>query len=264
MNIERFAHRAVATGMVLLVNLMVGCQHLPPSAAQRVKQADVAYRAAGYEQARHIASLVIDKHPLKIETAEAYYLRGLSNLKLRRRSSAASDFRSALKLCERRDLEVFVRLELANLAFDSGAYREAMTQYANVINELPTEVPSDEVWYRYGVALQRYGDFGRSRQALLRAAGDRRPRPVNGSAWRKMTWQHDYFTVQCGAFATARSATAARDALRRKGIPASVTTVSADRVTRHVVQTGRYSDFPAARSALASIRRVQSDAFIIP
>jgi len=254
----------VVAGLVQFVNLLVGCQHLPPSAAQRVKQADVAYRAAGYEQARHIAGLVIAKYPSKIETAEAYYLRGLSDLKLRRLSSALSDFRSALKLCKRRDLEVLVRLELGNLAFDGGAYHKAVAQYADIMNELPAGVPSDEAWYRYGVSLQKVGDFGRSRQALLRAAGERRPGTINATARRKMSWQHSYFTIQCGAFATARSAGAVRDGLRRHGIPALVTSVKADRATRHVVQVGRYRDFSAARSALASIRRVQPDAFVVP
>lgn len=241
-----------------------GCNELPASDVRRIKQAHQAYRLARYSESDRLTTAVIRDYSDKPDTAEAYYLRGISRLKQARRLEAEPDLHAALRLCRRRTLEVLLYMQLGNLAFQDGAYRRAAKLYRRAMDDLPSKVAVHEVWYRYGVSLQRSGDFAGARAALRRAMVGRVSSTMRKDAVRKISWKHDYFTVQCGAFSQMRSARAVAETLRRQGIDAVAPRQNEAGSLSYVVHAGRYRDYASARAALPAVRRVQADAFIVP
>lgn len=265
MNVQRVVSWGLRSAAILAgMGLAAGCNHLPESAIQQIRQADQAYRLANYRGSEQLAAAVIRDHSHKPDTAEAYYLRGISGLQQGHRKAAVGDFRSALRLCRRRELESALCVQLGNLALDDRAYASAAGFYGRAVDDLPANVPADQVWYRYGLSLQRGGYFVRARDAFRRVVADTPSSPVRGSALRKMAWPHDYFTVQCGVFSRPNSAAAVVAKLRRQGIRAVTSRLDRRDSPRYAVHAGRYRNYASASEALSAIRRIQSDAFLVP
>lgn len=253
-------------GVVLVAGVapITGCNDLPARSIEQLRRADREYRAHRFARSERAATQVIDAHPDNPDTAEAYYLRGLSRLMTGRRSPAEGDFRSGLRLCGRRGLEVLLALQLGDLAFERGAFDEAAGLFGRAVSDLPDGVAADATWYRYGLSLQRGGAFDEAARAYQHVIADHPDGPFARNALRKKSWAHEYFTVQCGAYSGSGRARSACDALRRRGIDGAEVTVEKGREAPYIVQAGRYADYASARRALEAVRRVQPDAFVMP
>jgi len=253
---------------VMLLHLvclaLTGCASIPTGAAEQVRQADRAYRLADYTQSERLTSAVIDQHPGEQFTAEALYLRGLTRIRQDRRREAERDLERALSLCRADDLETLVLIQLGNLAFDDEAYGRAAQCLGRVVDDLPTGVPVDTLWYRYALSLQRSGDFEQARLAFAQLIARRPDSTLMPAARRRMQWRSNHFTIQCGAFSEQGSARAAAENLRKAGVDASVVAQDHRAAVPFVVHAGRYRDFPQAQAALPSVRNVQRNAFIVP
>ena len=249
---------------VVCMGLCDGCRDPSRGAAEQIRQADRAYRYAQYEKSDRIASSVISAHSEELVGAEARYLRGLSRLRQGDRQAAQNDFLAALRRCEHRPLEVLLWVQLGNLAFDEQRYETAARCYQHATGDLPANIPADKVWYRCGVSLQRSGDFTGAREAFARLLAEHPASLLASSARRKLAWRADHFSVQCGAFSTEESARLAARKLRQDGVKAGVTRRDLRTTLPYVVLTGRFRNFDAAELALADVRRVQRDAFIVP
>ena len=250
--------------VAICLAIPAGCAELPGEAVRQIKQADRSYRLARFADSERLASQVIDAHPDKPDTAEAYYIRGLSRLRLDQRSSAASDFEVGLRRCQREELKVLLSLQLGNMAYENGVYGRAATFLGRVVTKLPASAPGDETWYRYAESLQRSGDFARARDAFHRVLTSYGSSPRARDALRNVSWRQDYFTVQCGAYSQRRAAGDAAEQLRRRGLAPTVTKLRDRGSVQYIVHVGRYSDFDSASAALPAVRRVQPDAFLLP
>ena len=264
-NVQWTARRGRLSAVTLLVLVAAGgCNDLPAPAVRQIKRADQAYRLSRYLESDRLAGEVIRAHSRKPDTAEAYYLRGLSRLKQARRADAEADFRAALRLCRRRALEVLLCVQMGNLAFQDGAYARSAGFYRRGADDLPANVPIGQVWYRYGLSLQRSGEFDRARAVFRRLVNGRPAGAMGSNALRQMAWKHDYFTVQCGAFSRMESARAAAANLLGQGIEAVASRQDRRGAPPYVVYAGRYRNYAFASAALPAIRRIQGDAFIVP
>lgn len=252
-------------GMVAIcLAIPAGCAELPGEAVRQIRHADQSYRLARFAESERLASRVIDAHPDKPDTAEAYYIRGLSRLRLGQRSSAASDFEVGLRRCEREELSVLLSLQVGNMAYEAGVYGRAATFLGRAVTKLPTSAPGDETWYRYAHSLQRSGDFAHAGDAFHRVLTDYGNSPSARDALRNVSWRQDYFTLQCGAYSRRRAAGDAAEQLRLRGLVPTVTKLRDRGSVQYIVHVGRYRDFGAAWSALPAVRSVQPDAFILP
>jgi len=241
-----------------------GCAELPGGALRQLREAEQAYRLARFADSERLTTEVIDAHPDRPDTAEAYYIRGLSRLRLGQRVSAASDFEAGHRRCQREALEVLLSVQLGNLAYEDKAYGRAAGWFGPVMSNLPRSASGDETWYRYGHSLQRTGQFGAAREAFNRVLTDYGSGPRARDALRNVSWPQDYFTVQCGAYSGRRPAGDAAEQLRRRGLDATVTQLRDRGSVQYIVHVGRYKEYDAALAALPSIRQVQPDAFLLP
>lgn len=261
---ERFGRRLGPLLALVGAGGFGGCAELPKSAVQQIEQAHDAYRASRFVDCERLATGVIDRHAHDPDTAEAYYLRGLSRLNRNQRSGARADFDAGLKVSQRPLLSSLLRVQLGIVWADEGRYALAAQHYQEAIQNLPASVEPDEVWYQYGVCLQRSGAFGPARDALRHVLQQYPTSSFAPQARRKLAWTHEYFTVQCGAYAQISSAYAHAENLRQQRFDALAVNTTEDGRPKYVIHVGRYPDFATARSMLPRIRRIQPDAFIMP
>ena len=255
-------HRNRPCWAILGCLAIVGCSELPPDAVLRIRQSDRAYRLARFDESERLAAAVIRDHPAHADAAEAYYLRGLSRIRSGDQNDGRRDMQTGLKLCDRPQLEAL--LQLAHLAYGDGRYGPAARLYERSLNCGVDQAHRDEIWFRYGLSLQRGGAFPAARTALERV---RTQWPAGSSAARasaNLAWRSDFFSVQCGAYTSASGARTAAGQLRRDGIDVYVTTAAVGGDLRHLVCAGHYPDHAAARRGLNALRHIQPDAFIVP
>ncbi len=263
------ARRAQRIGFCLSLALPVaaicfGCHGLPPSAVDRILKSEHAYRIARYDESQRLATSVIRSYPEEPDTAEAYYLRGLARVRSGDRAEANGDFRQAVRLCERSDLKSVLSTQLAHMLFEDHAFAGAARLYNQALKGPYPENCTPGLWFRYALSLERSGAFCDARSAFQRVADQRTDARLSSAASTHLAWRHSYFTLQCGAYTRAERARAAAKMLKERGLDAAVVRSGRPGVASHLVHAGRYPDYVSARAALADIRRVQPDAFVIP
>jgi tetratricopeptide (TPR) repeat protein len=247
----------------LLTSVAAGCSSLPPAAITQITQADESYRLARFDDVERSTGSVIREYGGHAQTAEAYYLRALARIRRGRRDDARSDLRAGLRLCKRDDLRGAMSHQLANLAYDDADYSAAATWYeASAVNP-PAGMQGDDVRLKRGNALMRSGDFSRARQTYRRLAATNKG-DAGQAARRKLEWDVDYFSIQCGAFSTPQRAIAAARELRQKGLDVSTRMVGRGGRARHLVLVGKYATHSGAMREWATVKRYQPDAFIVP
>jgi tetratricopeptide (TPR) repeat protein len=252
------------SGLVIAMLAGAGCDRLGGEAMDQLQHADRAYRTSQYEIAERSATFVIRNAPSNPDTAEAYYIRGLSRLRMHHRASARADFEIALRRTKRQDLRSLLELQLANIHFDDNSYARAAGFYQHVVEVLPENVPAGPTWYRLGVSLQRIARFDRARAAFKQALEHRVDANLAAHCQRAISWMGDYFAIQCGAYSDGKRAREAANDLRHSGVQAEI--LRQPHVTKapYLVLAGRYRDYSAARKALTRVQRVQTDAFMVP
>jgi tetratricopeptide (TPR) repeat protein len=242
-----------------------GCTRLPASAVRQIGEAHRAYQAGRYAQAQRLVTPVIAKHGDKPDVAEALYVRGLSRLKTGQTVTARADFESALGVADRDELIALLHAQLGNLDYEAGQYQGAIAHFRDAQRlGLPSRPPSDRVLARYADSLQRVGRFREAKTVHARLLV-RFPHGQAATQVRQQgTWAKDYYTIQCGVYSKPESARRAAADLGEKGLDASAWREDRNGAVRHVVRTGRYRTHAEATRALAAVRRVVPDAFIVP
>ncbi len=248
----------------LLLVVSGGCATLPPEAVARIRQADVAYRRGAYSDVERLTTDVIVSHPKIADSAEAYYLRGLSRLKAGRRAKARSDFSGGMWIVKRSAIRDRLGVQLGFMDHDDGAYGRAASFLGPVANDPYDDLDGGELMYRYAVALQRSGAFGAARDAYRQVVKEYPRHRRTTDARVKLTWNKPYYTIQCGAFAERSRAEEHAGRVRQTGIEVSVERRKGKTRAPFAVYCGRFSDYPAAEHGLANVRKHQPDAFIVP
>jgi len=251
-------------GLAILAVLGSGCTQLSPQARQSLIDADGLYRSAKYAAAQQALDRWLAENDAAPESAEAYYLRGLSQIKLKNRPAGQADLEHARQKARRPDLKSHASATLGCMAFEDGRYDQAAALLNEAVAGLPARPPLDVVLFRLGTSQQRTGQWAASRKSFSRVASAVPQSPLILPARRKLNWPHEHFAVQCGAFKTAGNATRAVADLRAKGFDAS------HRVDRRTggglyrVYVGQYTTWDQATRAMASVRATGRDAMIVP
>jgi tetratricopeptide (TPR) repeat protein len=231
---------------------------------EQVRTAHQAYELKDYPQAVRLTSPVIRDYPDCPDTAEAWYIRGLSHLRMNHRPTARADLEQTLVRSQRPELTALAQAQLGNMDFDEGGYDRAASYYAQAEVALPSEPPTDRILYQYGLSLERTGRFAEAKFAFAEVFTKYPRSPVADAARRHYKWPHRYFAVQCGAFSKLDSARRITNRLAENGHAARIVKDDAESGTRYVIQAGRFPRYADAKAAAAAIRPMVDDVFIVP
>ncbi len=258
---KRMQRVVAATGIVAG---LAGCTVLPPKAVEQVRNANQAYLDQRYTEAVRLASPVILEYPDCPDVAEAWYVRGLSHLRMGLRATARADFEQALARSQRPELTALVHAQLGNMDFDDGNYGDAANRYAKAEDTLPTAPATAHILYQYGLALERSGHFGESKFAFAQVFTEYPRGRFAEPARRHYTWPHRHFALQCGVFSKVESAREIANTLEANGHPSRIVKDVSNRSPRYIVQAGRYSAYEDALAAADAVRSIVADAFVLP
>ena len=243
---------------------LAGCTELPPQGKTQLAAAEKAYRANDLPGATKTLDAIIREYPQINETALAYYLRALCHEKNNRLAEAGQDAQKCIALSADRNLTAKARAMCGALYFDMGNTEAAIEQYAKAVDLLPEKPPTDMVRYRYGVCLQRGGDW-KAAKKQFRLVCEKYP-GSQAAPWarRLAEWPHACFSIQCGVYRDRNSAQTMMGRLSGARLSPWMDTQSRDGNTVNVVYSGRFATYEQAKSGLTSVRRIAPDASVAP
>ena len=198
------------------------------------------------------------------DRAAAYYLRALARLQQGDRAGSRGDLRSARTLKPTPALAARIDVLEGNMDFDEGMYASAALRYAQCAENLPARSRRDRILFQYGTALQRCNRFRDGAEVFRTLISKSPDSPYAPLAARKVDWNLNYFTVQCGAFLDPGLAREAAGSLASRGHPARVVEAPRSAPLRWVVHCGRFAGYAEASRAQANLRPLCADAFILP
>lgn len=250
--------------MLLVMLATAGCERLPGSAVQQVRQAHSAYERRDYVQSERLLTPVIGAYADSPDVAEALYVRGLCRLKQGSTAAARKDFEAAVRRTQRPELRALLHAQLGNLDFEARRYTQAAGHYHVARGDLPERPPTDRVLLRYAECLQRIGKFREAKLVLAELLLDYPRGQVAAQARNKLSGPQDHFAIQCGVYSKSAYAKRAAEKLRKVGVDARAWEQRRNGALRYVVQTGHFRTYAEARQALPRVRAHVADAFIVP
>ena len=251
-------------GVTLSAFATAGCAQAPPAAIKQIEQARMRVSGGDYAGGEQLLSPVIANYASEPGIAEAYYLRGQCRLASGRRDDADDDFKKGLVIADDRALQVWLEVQLANMAYDDNNYERARFLYELAADDLPNRAPSDRALYQYGVALQRTQRFAEARRVFEQVYRKFPSSKYAPHARRKQSWTDEFFTVQCGVFSQLDRAHQRAAELREKGINALAVPDPDRPRERYMVRVGRFRTYAQAEQTLEQVKPYQADAFVVP
>lgn len=249
-----------------LLLLSSGCVELPRPAQEQLSQAETDYRERRYPAAQTKLDGVISDYPSYRQAAEAYYLRAMCRIAQSNKAGASADIAKCLELATSADLTRRAHATAAELDYEAGRYKDAQRHFEQALSrsgERKLE-QQDLLHLRYGMCLQRLGEWQAARMQFAMAM-QRSPGGTVATQARAMAdWPNDYFVIQCGVFRDAAAAAKRAAELQRMGLPAKVEVRSRAGQTIQTVCVGNYSTFEQAQKALPGVKGKAAGAVIFP
>ena len=208
-----------------------------------------------YTAATATFSRFIEGHGEVPEVGEAHYMRGLCHLKLRRRSEAARDFQAAIAKTSREELRVRAHAALAVMAYDDGDWQRAVRDYGQAVTWLSELQGYDEHLLRYGISMQRLGNWEQSAHLFSQVVHERPKGSAAKTARIMLGWNHTYFTVQCHALGKSASAAKEVARLRSLGLEAEQKLETRTGKALYLIHVGRYPTYDLALKALQRVKQ---------
>ena len=204
----------------------------------------------------------IEAYPRSDEVAEARYLIGLCLIHTGRPDQAQQQFRLALPLADVPVLEQYVRLSLANLAFENREYTTAGEFYGTYLDNLPPRPPFHLAYYRYGLALQATGQW---KLADLQFARIFQVFPqVDIIPAVRQHFGQTHYAIELGRFGSFDLAQRQRERLPDWASELHWQLERAPDAWKYVNYYGKFSDYRRAQEALGKIKPHLSQARIVP
>jgi tetratricopeptide (TPR) repeat protein len=241
-----------------------GCSQLPPDARNRLIRCDEMYRGGQYQQARQELTTLIAQHAARPEMAEAYYLRGLCEIRLENRIAGRKDLETAVLSGQRPDLRARVHATLGSMAFEDEDCAGAVQHLQEAVDELPERPPLDDLLLRLGTCLQRTGQWKPARSVFARILHRSPSGSLASLVRRKYSWPHEYFSIQAGVFRSADKANAQAAKLRQAGLDAAYRLDAQAEGGLHVVYVGQFGEWSRAKAELGRVQTVEPGAVIVP
>ena len=258
---RRFRPALFWAGSILL---MTACTEFGPRERQALSMAGQEYNEGKHVSAAARLDRLINDYSGAAEIGEAYYLRGLCRAKAGQAEAARGDFDAALEHSKRDDLTGRANASLGTIAFDRGQWSTAAEYFGKAIPKLPDAPPKDQILFSAAVASQRAGNWKQGTLYLSMLLRNFHNRPVAVEARRLATWQHQCFSIQLGVYRNSSNAQEAMKDYRRKGLDPDQENVPRGGEAVWIVRTGHYLTYAQATAALASVRRIEPKAYIIP
>ena len=250
---------------VLWVTALLGCLGcqgtLSPQGRQWLQNGYRASAAGEHRTVIETTDAFLGEYARSSRADEAYYLRGLAKYHLADRNGAKADLSAALEKTDKREVRGKAALALGDLAWDAEDMAASAEMYRTAVDNMDAGVtPADHAAYRLGCALQRLGRWQEADLQFSRVMelfpgtvlGSRAARRVHGRAW----------AIQVAAFGDRAHAEALVRGLAERGVQAAASAMLEDDKPVFVVQTGRFSTWEQATSALPSLKKLQPDAFV--
>ena len=244
----------------------------PPQNPQAILDAGfAALEAKQYNDAMAKADEILTVTPHGPKSAEAYYLKGRAlegknaagtesaeqitqNLK-----PARADYIQALDQVPPQPLDSYIRTSLANVAYFQDDYPTAISQWTAAYEKL--DRPDVKAWalYRTGVSQQRMGQFPQADETFARVEQEF-PDSIPAQRAKEHRGARSFY-VQLATFASAASAEAAINDLKRQGINAA-------RVNgpecHSIVRLGPIASYQQAQYFKSRLAAKYPDAIVLP
>ena len=203
----------------------------------------------------------LEAYPASDEIGEAYYLMGLCRVYTNQLAGAGNDFQSALAEADVPILEHYVRISLANLAFERQDYSTASKFYGTYLDKLPRRAPFDLTYYRYGLALQATGQWKQADVQFARVLYLFRLSEIRPSAEQHFNKTH--YAIELGSFPSFELADRQRQELPDLAPQLRQVRYRRD-AWRYVNLYGKFPDLVQAKEALQKIKARIAQARIVP
>ncbi len=146
---------------LLLPVLLVACAscriRITEQGKRQLRSAADLVNQRSYDAAADELGKFLETYPASDEVAEARYMIGLCWVHTDQPDRAQSAFSSALDHADVPILKHYLRVSLANLAFERQNYATASEFYGPYLDNLPRRPPFHLAYYRYGLVLQATG-----------------------------------------------------------------------------------------------------------
>jgi tetratricopeptide (TPR) repeat protein len=255
----------IAAPLLLLV-LLVFCSSCGPQITEQGKRqlrsSAELIRNGSYSVAADELDKFLEAYPGSDEVGEAYYMIGLCRVRISQLDRAEDAFKSALAVADVPILERYVRLSLANLAFERRDYSSAGESYGSCFDDLPRREPFHLAYYRYGLALQALGKW---KQADVQFAHIMRCFPETDILpWAREHFGWTSYAIELGRFASLDLASQQRREFADLSPQVRWHAHRGPNGWEYVNYYGEFSDFERAKDALAAINHRLSQARIVP
>lgn len=219
-------------------------------------------RKGSYSVAADELSQFLQAYPGSDEVGEAHYMIGLCRVHISQADQAQDAFNSALAVADVPILRHYVRLSLANLAFERRDYSTAGEFYGSYFDELPRREPFHLAYYRHGLVLQA---LGRWKQADVQFARVLQLFPEADilPSVRKHFGRTSY-AIELGRFASFQLASQQRREFADLSPQLRWQAQRGPDGWQYVNFYGEFPDFERAKGALAVIKPRLSQARIVP
>lgn len=244
--------------------LASGCGGLTADQRMWLVEGQSAYDRKQYSLAVERLSTFLREAADQPEASRAYYIRGLSHLRLERRPRAMADLRQAVVTTSDADVRWRAYFELGSMQFDDEQWRPASRSYRSAADAMPHRPPLDTALYRIGVCLERLGQWSESRTYFERVGATFPRSRLAQTARRRIQAPPASFSIQCGAFSRAGNADKLQGRLSGAGLSAVVRSEMRGGRLLYVVYVGRYAAYETARKALPGVRAYVPEAVVRP
>ncbi len=204
----------------------------------------------------------LEAYPRSDEVGEAHYMIGLCRIHISQPDRAEDAFNFALAVADVPILKHYVRLALANLAFERRDYPTAGEFYGSYLDDLPRREPFHLAYYRYALVLQALGQW---KQADVQFARILRLFPeadILPSVRKHLGWTH--YAIELGRFASFELASRQRREFADLSPQLRCQARRGPVGWQYVNLYGEFPDLERAKDALAAIKPRLAKARIVP
>ncbi len=252
------------TTVTVLSAVLVGCAAPGQEEFGLLLHGEQAFRAGHYERSVDRLSRYLTSAGGAAHADRARYVRGMAQARLQRRASAYNDLQWAAGHADDTDVRWRSHAVLGIMHFEDSRWRTAARHLSAAAGLMPDGPPKDALLYRWGLSLERSGDWAASRRPYQLVITNFADGPYAKLTRRRLELRADHFAVQCGVFSQSRNARSMANELRTNGLDTHVRTELRGGTTRYVVLVGRYETYDVAIAALARVRGYVADAVLWP
>ncbi len=251
---------------LLLPILLLACVSCRPKITEQGKRqlrsaADLIDQGSYVVSADELNSF-LQAFPSSDEVGEALYMIGLCRVNLGQPDRAQRDFQLALPAADVPVLEHYLRLSLANLAFERQDYPTAGEFYGPYLDSLPHRPPFDLAYYRYGLTLQANGRWKQADVQFSRILRIFPEADILPSVRKHFGWSH--YAIELGRFDSFELAQRQRREFPDLADQLHCQTQRGPDGWQYVNLYGEFSDLERAKDALGKITPRAAQARIVP